>query len=120
MNGSWHTLDERTIHVFIQLYIYTHIHIEHVYREKGERVSEISYTYIYMSICRIPIRICTYVYMYIYIYIYVNIYMYTRIRHLAHESERATESYTSREVGGWGRDPKKCTGRDWGMWSSTI
>jgi len=28
--------------------------------------------------------------------------------------------YNSREVGGWGRDPKKCTGRDWGMGSSTI
>jgi len=25
-----------------------------------------------------------------------------------------------REVGGWGRDPKKCTGRGWGMGSSTI
>ena len=25
-----------------------------------------------------------------------------------------------REVGGWGRDPKKCTGRDWGMGSSNI
>ena len=25
-----------------------------------------------------------------------------------------------KEVGGWGRDPKKCTGRDWGMGSSTI
>ena len=24
------------------------------------------------------------------------------------------------EVGGWGLDPKKCTGRDWGMGSSTI
>jgi len=24
------------------------------------------------------------------------------------------------EVAGWGRDPKKCTGRDWGMGSSTI
>jgi len=24
------------------------------------------------------------------------------------------------EVGGWGRDPKKCTGRDWGMGSSSI
>jgi len=24
------------------------------------------------------------------------------------------------EVGGWGRDPKKCTGRDWGMGLSTI
>jgi len=25
-----------------------------------------------------------------------------------------------REVGGWGRYPKKCTERDWGMGSSTI
>jgi len=25
-----------------------------------------------------------------------------------------------REVGDWGRDPKRCTGRDWGMGSSTI
>ena len=24
------------------------------------------------------------------------------------------------EVGGWGRDPKKCTGRGWGMGSKTI
>jgi len=24
------------------------------------------------------------------------------------------------EVGGWGRDPKKCTGSIWGMGSSTI
>ena len=29
-------------------------------------------------------------------------------------------SHIVREVGGWGRDPKKCTGRDWGMGSSTI
>jgi len=28
--------------------------------------------------------------------------------------------HSAREVGGWGRDPKKCTGRDWGMGSSTI
>ena len=28
--------------------------------------------------------------------------------------------YHRGEVGGWGRDPKKCTGRDWGMGSSTI
>jgi len=30
-------------------------------------------------------------------------------------------SWTARgEVGGWGRDPKKCTGRVWRMGSSTI
>jgi len=28
--------------------------------------------------------------------------------------------HTLREVGSWGRDPQKCTGRDWGMGSSTI
>jgi len=37
-------------------------------------------------------------------------------RESAHVCERERE----REVGGWGRDPKKCTGRDWGMGSSTI
>jgi len=31
-----------------------------------------------------------------------------------------SHTYMRREVGGWGRDPKKCTGRDWGMGSSTI
>ena len=29
-------------------------------------------------------------------------------------------SDSEREVGGWGRDPKKCTGKDWRMGSSTI
>jgi len=37
---------------------------------------------------------------------------------LTHSSTHV--STHSREVGGWGRDPKKCTGRDWGMGSSTI
>jgi len=27
---------------------------------------------------------------------------------------------SKREVGGWGRDPKKCTGRDWGMESYPL
>ena len=43
-----------------------------------------------------------------------------------HESRVMPHTYTiqlvdmRREVGGWGRDPKICTGRDWGMGSSTI
>ena len=36
------------------------------------------------------------------------------------EIRRRCRGVESREVGGWGRDPKKCTGRDWGMGSSTI
>ena len=32
----------------------------------------------------------------------------------------AWDDVCRREVGGWGRDPKICTGRDWGMGSSTI
>ena len=36
------------------------------------------------------------------------------------ETHTAIHSVLDREVGGWGRDPKKCTGRDWGMGSSTI
>ena len=30
------------------------------------------------------------------------------------------QSWADGEVGGWGRDQKKFTGRDWGMGSSTI
>ena len=33
---------------------------------------------------------------------------------------RTNQRAPHREVGGWGRDPKKCTGRGWGMGSSTI
>jgi len=35
-------------------------------------------------------------------------------------SMKGTKLLLKVEVGGWGRDPKKCTGRDWGMRSSTI
>ena len=35
-------------------------------------------------------------------------------------ASRVFLSLSHGEVGGWGRDPKKCTGRDWGMGSSTI
>jgi len=31
-----------------------------------------------------------------------------------------SDKYYSGEVGGWGRDPKKCTGRVWGRGSSAI
>ena len=36
------------------------------------------------------------------------------------ESESHQNAQMAGEVGGWGRDPKKCMGRDWGMGSSTI
>jgi len=41
---------------------------------------------------------------------------------LLHTAARLFEilCVVEREVGGWGRDPKKRTGRDWGMGSSTI
>ena len=65
-------------------------------------------TYIYIE----KIYICIYIYdIYMYTYIYIYVYIYTY-------SETARD--VMREVGGWGRDPKKCTGRDWGMGSSTI
>ena len=43
-----------------------------------------------------------------------------RENHRENARERENEREQEREVGGWGRDPKKCTGRDWGMGSSTI
>ena len=36
------------------------------------------------------------------------------------EIQLAAIVHCRREVGDWGRDPKKCTGRGWGMGSSTI
>ena len=42
-------------------------------------------------------------------YVIVYLCIYELIR-------RCIFAYTAfGEVGGWGRDPKKCTGRDWGM-----
>ena len=44
-----------------------------------------------------------------------------RMSQVTHMDESHNYPRTRRgEVGGWGRDPKKCTGRDWGMGSSTI
>jgi len=73
-----------------------------------------------------------YIYMYVYIYMYKYKYQYKYkymcvYREREKEKERQRErrgkrdqNEVDREVGGWGRDPKKCTGRDWGMGSSTI
>jgi len=83
------------------------------------------YTYIY---------VCVYVYTYIIVCVHVllcahleilvwlilasretilmYVYIYTNVLRLY--------VHLHWEVGGWGRDPKKCTGRDWGMGSSTI
>ena len=36
------------------------------------------------------------------------------------DTDTNTDTDADQEVGGWGRDPKKYTGRDWGMGSSTI
>ena len=50
--------------------------------------------------------------MFIHIHVCSCIYLCTELSHAS--------SHMTREVGGWGRDPKKYTGRDWGMGSSTI
>ena len=49
---------------------------------------------------------------YICVCIHINVYVYICMD--------GNACSIPREVGGWGRDPKKCTGRDWGMGSSTI
>jgi len=59
------------------------------------------------------------------LYIYIYIYVHTVSRSYSHTHTHIhthTRAHTQalREVGGWGRDPKKCTGRDWEMGSSTI
>ena len=64
--------------------------------------------------------ICIYIHICICIYIYLG---KDRARELAAKIYGIVAILAfacGREVGGWGRDPKKCTGRDWGMGSSTI
>jgi len=50
---------------------------------------------------------------------YIYIYSHMCVAR-SHTEVSFTYTCVYREVGGWGRDPKKCTGRDWGMGSSTI
>jgi len=51
---------------------------------------------------------------------YMNESCHIWMSHAIYERVFARVNVSSGEVGGWGRDPKKCTGRDWGMGSSTI
>jgi len=48
------------------------------------------------------------------VYIYVNMYIYM------HNWKKQLKDGVMLRGGGWGRNPKKCTGRVWGMGSSTI
>ena len=66
------------------------------------------------------IYICIYSYIFISIYLYIYMYVYVYVYIYACIYRPIGDSNAHREVGGWGRDPKKCTGRDWGMGSSTI
>jgi len=49
-----------------------------------------------------------------------NVSRHVKCRHFTCRETWHWMRHSRREVGGWGRDPKKCTGRDWGMGSSTI
>ena len=56
-----------------------------------------------------------------YIYTCIQIHTWKRTFHFNCLKSFVWEDYVALgEVGGWGRDPKKCMGRDWGMGSSTI
>ena len=61
-----------------------------------------SFVYLYIRLLDASVGVDTATCITLVIYMCAYVYMYRR------------------EVGGWGRDPKKCTGRDWGMGSSTI
>ena len=69
--------------------------------------------------CICVYTLCVFVYVYTsFIYVYMCIqpsYMHICV----HILYICAHVYT-REVGGWGRDPKKCTKSIWGMGSSTI
>jgi len=59
------------------------------------------------------------------VHMYASFHIFTRVRLLSPINVSFPDIYDSfsdvqGEVGGWGRDQKKCTGRDWGIGSSTI
>ena len=122
-------------YTFLAIYSYTHMYIYNVtHKEKIDTCR---------SMFNTSFEIYSYTHMYIYIIIYFHlfwrsisthicirtalcIYIYCFWMHIVLFGTHLLKSIHThpfvhtREVGGWGRDPKKCTGRDWGMGSSTI
>jgi len=114
--GSRYGCGKRAYTYVIYIYIYIHIYI---------------YTYVYIHTTYMMYYIhtayvmCSKLYT-VYVYtVYTHTHdLYTRLLYThdlyTYESCVYSTHVCIREVGGWGRDPKKCTGRDWGMGSSTI
>ena len=111
-------------YVYVHVYIHIHINVKRTWvhvdcRDHGETMHLVKklqnmsmYECIYIHLCahRAPLS-------------WINNAPLKRNSKLRgfHKSDLLTPNHhTHREVGGWGRDPQKCTGRDWGMGSSTI
>ena len=105
---SVNTLHYEYLYIYMYISIYPYIYI-------------CVYLHTHMYTCIYYIYICISIYPYIYMSThYVYIYIPTYIAYIYRPIYIRASIHIRREVGGWGRDPKKCTGRDWGMGSSTI
>jgi len=116
---------------FIQISVCIHIHLckfAHVHTHLYTNLYAHTHTYKNIRMSSTRAECATFLAWPFYTPIFLNFYMYMCmifpnvyifINHFftrAHTYKRVR----SREVGGWGRDPKKCTGSIWGMGSSTI
>ena len=107
------TKKDTYIYTCVYKNVYIHLHMCISYTR------EHTYTCTYVLVYRVyPIQIHTYIFTHVYILsvcAYIHMHICKSTSCLSHKNV-----YVYGEVGGWGRDPKKCTGRDWGMGSSTI
>ena len=130
-------LTYKHMYTCINVYIRTYIHIHrHIYTNVHTYIYTDTYIWVrkYTQCTKTSdfnggaTHTCTHMYTYtcIHIYIYICIFGFTMcVGAISGYFEQIfwVEKYTQcskqGEAGGWGRDPKKCTGRDWGMGSST-
>ena len=120
--------------------VLSHIVMSHIAIRDNDRAQHV-FSSVSLFLCSLlrSVIVISYTHIRIYVYIYVSssVSLYRFVSRIAYFSDCHSHSLCLRlsrntclplflcfclsgEVGGWGRDPKKCTGRDWGMGSTTI
>jgi len=120
MNTNMLVKNERVLRVLpVHIYTYIHIHIyKLVYINTNMCTRGVSGLVVW-TITHTQIHTHTHLYTHQHIHTACPIWLDSSLEAKTHWLWQK-KSTSSREVGSWGRDPKKCTGRDWGMGSSTI
>jgi len=140
LNSAWTyeytVLDCRQIFVYKHSHVHTYIYI-YIFRTYKSVILQTVCVYIYISVCQ---STCGHAQTHRHTHTHtctrtctiadfsscalVLLCSSENMQHTKTQSKCKKLSHSGpgkpREVGGWGRDPKKCMGRDWGMGSSTI